>query len=474
MTTLGAGLALIAASASFLPFFTLRPTRATTGAGVRLAEALPWASWLATALAAAAFVAWLIAAARGSTRAGFGASPARSAGASAGGGHGAAAGAPSAIMIALSVAAAPLALAALAHGSAALSANAGAMARVSFGPGFWTSLIGSWLAVRGASGLAGRPRSGQAPSIAPDVRGASNVAGRSATALAPSVALAAAIAAAVAISLAGGWADLAIARELASRQGRFVGALAEHLAYALFPTLAAAALGLPLGRAAARKPGLENALFSIATVAQTIPTLSLLGLLVVPLSALRAAVPALGAIGFSGVGWAPASIALFLYALLPILAHAAAGFSGVPREAIDAGVGAGMADRQLFLRVELPLAAPALIAGLRTAFAQNLGNATLAGLIGGGGLGGLVFLGLAQAAPDLILLGALPVVALAFAADRLLGLAEALAASESGVGEPDAKPRLRIRRESRAPAMALPAGLPRPGSDVFESRKEEP
>lgn len=392
MTGLAAGLALVAASAAFVPFFALRETRASSGHGVILSAALPGAAWIAFALAAAlAAAAYLSARGPRSLRRAFSASS-----------------------FVLAASAAPLALWAFSEGTGALGLAAGPLARVSFGAGFWACLLGAWLAVRGTQTLLRRAAS---PGLG---------------AVLPSIALVAAAAAAAAIGLTGGWADAGVVREYASRRSRFAEAAAVHLAYAAFPTMAAAAAGLPLGWAASRSPSLEKPLFALATAVQTIPTLSLLGLLVVPLSALGRAVPALGALGVSGVGWAPASIALFLYALLPVIAHAAAGFSRVPAEARDAALGIGMTGRQVFARVDLPLAAPSLVAGLRTALAQNLGNATLAGLIGGGGLGGIVLLGLAQAAPDLMLLGALPVAAMALAADGLLGAAESAASAAAG------------------------------------------
>jgi osmoprotectant transport system permease protein len=129
------------------------------------------------------------------------------------------------------------------------------------------------------------------------------------------------------------------------------------------------------------------------------------------------------------VGWAPAFVVLFLYALLPIAGNTFAALRSVAPEALDAARGMGMSRRQTFLRVQAPLALPVILAGIRTAFTANMGNAILAALVGGGGLGTLVFLGLAQAAPDLILLGALSTSALALAADRALALAFRLAVS---------------------------------------------
>ncbi len=163
------------------------------------------------------------------------------------------------------------------------------------------------------------------------------------------------------------------------------------------------------------------------SIAQVVPTLSLLGLLVAPLAALGGAVPLLGRIGVRGVGWAPALVVLFLYSLLPIAGNTLAGLRTVAPDVLDAARGMGMDRRQVFRRVEVPLALPVVLTGVRTALVQNMGNAILAALVGGGGLGTLIFLGLAQAAPDLILLGALSVSALALASDRLLQVVVRLA-----------------------------------------------
>ncbi len=155
---------------------------------------------------------------------------------------------------------------------------------------------------------------------------------------------------------------------------------------------------------------------------QTVPSIALFGLLVVPLSALTKAVPALAALGIGGVGPAPAIIALVLYALLPVARNTLAGIGGVSPGAIDAARGMGMTGRQVFWQVEVPLALPVLIAGLRIVTVQAIGLAVVAALIGAGGLGSFVFDGLGQYAIDLVLLGALPAILLALVVDFLLRL----------------------------------------------------
>ena len=186
-------------------------------------------------------------------------------------------------------------------------------------------------------------------------------------------------------------------------------------------------IGVPLGVALVRRPRRQGPLFAVLNLLQTIPSIALFGLLLVPLSALaqRGARPR--ALGIGGIGPAPAVIALILYALLPIVRNSVAGIAGVDPAVIDAARGMGMTRRQLFWRVELPLALPLLLAGLRIVTVQAVGLAVIAALIGAGGLGSFVFEGLGQYAADLVLLGALPAIMLALAADFLLQMLSTLA-----------------------------------------------
>ena len=178
------------------------------------------------------------------------------------------------------------------------------------------------------------------------------------------------------------------------------------VAFALLP-------GIFLGYWSFRSERAREWIMTVVNVFQVFPTLSLLGLLMIPLSFLGNSFPFLRSLGISGIGFAPAFIVLVLYCLLPITANAYAGFSGVPEVVRSSGKALGMTDKQLFFRVLLPLASPVLMAGIRTGITQNIGNAILAGLVGAGGMGSLIFLGLAQSAQDLILLGTIPVVVLA-------------------------------------------------------------
>ena len=204
----------------------------------------------------------------------------------------------------------------------------------------------------------------------------------------------------------------------------FDAALAQHVQLVLASLLPSVLIGMPLGLAAAR-PGrwmnaLRPVLFSTLNLIQTIPSIALFGLLMAPLALLAVQVPLLGQWGIKGVGMAPAVIALTLYSLLPVVRSTAAGLGQVPQPVIDAARGMGLSRRQIFWKVELPLALPVFISGLRVATVQVIGLAVVAALIGAGGFGAIMFQGLLGGALDLVLLGTVPVIAMALAADALL------------------------------------------------------
>lgn len=152
------------------------------------------------------------------------------------------------------------------------------------------------------------------------------------------------------------------------------------------------------------------------SIIETIPSLSLFGLLLVPLSTLGS-FGLFRAIGVSGIGWAPAFVALTLYALLPIARNTLAGFGSLDPAIIDSAIGMGMTKKEILRKIELPLAMPVLFTGIRIALVQTVGGAVLAGLVGGGGLGSFVFLGLAEASQDLVLLGVIPIVVITVLVD---------------------------------------------------------
>lgn len=293
---------------------------------------------------------------------------------------------------ALVAAAAALLLAALfwlAGREAALqTAGLSSLARVSLDAGCWLLVLLAWLA---AADAVQRLRPG--PSARTLVL---------AGVLLPPLAL-----------LATGQLDaLSLLREYDNRREAFDAALVRHGQIVLAALLPALALGVPLGVAAVRRPAFGKALLALLNIVQTVPSIALFALLIAPLAAL----------GLKGIGLLPAAIALTLYALLPVVHGTAAGLQQVPAAAIEAGRGMGMSARQLFWHVRAPLALPVLLSGVRVTTVQLIGLAVVAALIGAGGFGALVFQGLASSALDLVMLGVIPVVALAVLADAAFAL----------------------------------------------------
>jgi osmoprotectant transport system permease protein len=228
--------------------------------------------------------------------------------------------------------------------------------------------------------------------------------------------------AAVVVALASGlFDDLSIMREYAANAARFGHEARRHALLALGSVLAALIVGLPLGILCHRVPRFRTAVLSALNVVQTVPSIALFGMLMAPLAALAAAYPVLGSLGVNGIGAAPAAVALFLYSLLPIVANTVVGLGRVPAATVEAARGMGLTASQSLRNVELPLALPTLLAGVRIVVVQNVGLVTIAALIGGGGFGTFVFQGIGQTAMDLVLLGALPTVGFALAAAVVLG-----------------------------------------------------
>ncbi len=185
----------------------------------------------------------------------------------------------------------------------------------------------------------------------------------------------------------------------------------EHLGLVLVSIAIAAAIGIPAGILVTRRPRLERWVLGAANVMQTIPSLALFGFLI--------PIPLIG-----GIGARSAIVALVLYALLPIVRNTYAGIKGVDPAVHESAIAMGMTDGQLLRLVELPLAARTILAGLRVATVTAVGVATIAALIGAGGLGHFIFMGLQTVNTRLILLGAVPAALLALAADFLLGRLE--------------------------------------------------
>jgi osmoprotectant transport system permease protein len=172
------------------------------------------------------------------------------------------------------------------------------------------------------------------------------------------------------------------------------GYLTAHLQLALLAILLGTALSVPLGVFVTRRPGAAQAVLGVASVIQTIPSLALLAIMVPALAALGAfTAPALG-LEIRSIGYLPAVVALTLYSILPILQNTVIGIRGVDAAIVEAARGVGMTGRQMLFRVELPLALPVIVAGLRTASVWVIGTTVLSTPVGATSLGNYIFSGL--------------------------------------------------------------------------------
>src|SRR5437763_14317495 len=207
----------------------------------------------------------------------------------------------------------------------------------------------------------------------------------------------------------------------------------QHVLLVALATAAAVVIGVPLGIFAARRPRLSAPIVAAANVVQTVPSLAMFGFLL--------PVPLVG-----GIGARAAAVVLLLYGLLPIIRTTIAGLAGIDRAILEAGVAMGMTRRELLRQVELPLALPSIVAGIRVAAVVGVGTATIAAAIGAGGLGEYIYRGLSMVDTTVILAGAVPAAALALIVDgALLWLEKQLSARR----------RAPVRRAAFAGAAAL-------------------
>jgi osmoprotectant transport system permease protein len=228
------------------------------------------------------------------------------------------------------------------------------------------------------------------------------------------------IAAVILMMLSGYLDEISILKEYSVRKDRFIGEFVQHLILAGTSVLIAVVVGVPLGIFAFRRKLFEKPVFFIVNSIQTIPSLALFGVMIAPLAILSQKYPLLRELGIKGVGTTPAMIALTLYALLPITRNTYTSLKVLDPSVIESARGIGMTRLQLLLNIEIPLSIPIILSGIRISMVQAVGNTTVAALIGAGGFGVFVFQGLGQAVPDLILLGALPVILLAIFIDEVM------------------------------------------------------
>jgi osmoprotectant transport system permease protein len=207
-----------------------------------------------------------------------------------------------------------------------------------------------------------------------------------------------------------------LAETFRTRWAEILEALQQHLFLSIVSIVIATLIAIPLGIFIARRRKLAEPVIGITSIFQTIPSLALFGFLL-PLF---------------GIGNVTAIVALIIYALLPILRNTYTGITGVDQSAVEAGRGMGMTKNQILRMIELPLALPVIMAGLRTATVLTIGVATLAAFIGAGGLGDLIYRGLSTTRNEIVLAGAIPAAILAIVIDLILKRIEIATDPRSG------------------------------------------
>lgn len=194
---------------------------------------------------------------------------------------------------------------------------------------------------------------------------------------------------------------------MGSLSGEILSLTLEHLWLVLLSVLTAVAIAIPGGVLLSRKQSMRRWVLGLTNILQTIPSLALFGFLL--------PIPLIG-----GIGKRTAIVALVVYALLPVLRNTLVGILGVDPAVRESAIAMGMTDRQLLFQVEIPLAAPTILSGVRIATVSTIGTATIAAAIGGGGLGVFIFRGIAMVDYGQVLAGALPAAAMAILADEVL------------------------------------------------------
>jgi osmoprotectant transport system permease protein len=289
------------------------------------------------------------------------------------------------------------------------------LSRVSLGAGFWLSFLAAYILILAARQGIDGPRA---------LRFLITWAG---------------LATGAALLLSGWLNDLSEVREVLNNSERFRQWTVNHVLLAGGSVAAGTLIAVPLGVWAERSGRAERPIFLFSNVTQTIPALALFGFLIAPLAALSNRFPVLQDLGISGVGLAPAMIALVIYTLLPVVRNTYVALRRVDPAVIDAGLGMGMSRWQVFRRIEIALAAPIVlegirIAGIRIAAVQAVGLATLAALIGFQTLGQGIFRAFESGANDLVVAAAIVIIALALMVDAVMRTA-ARAATPRGLQE---------------------------------------
>src|SRR5688572_26985960 len=200
---------------------------------------------------------------------------------------------------------------------------------------------------------------------------------------------------------------MSVVRYWLTHQQELATLVAEHILLVAISTTIAVAIGVPLAIFATRRPRLAAPLVGVANIVQTVPSLAMFGFLL--------PVPLIG-----GVGARAALAVLVLYGLLPIVRSTIVGITGIEASIREAGIAMGMTPGQLLRQIELPLAMPSIVSGIRVAAVVGVGSATIAAAIGAGGLGQYIYRGLSMVDSTVILAGAIPAALLALVVDGAL------------------------------------------------------
>ena len=235
-----------------------------------------------------------------------------------------------------------------------------------------------------------------------------------------------------ALAATGALSELGIVREFVLTRDVFARELRVHLFYAAGATVAAIVIGVPLGILSVRSRRVEGPAMGLLNLGQVFPALAFVGLMIPVFGSLGRNVPALKALGVAGIGWAPVFVVLLVYALFPVVRNTIVAIRTLDTAVLDAAKGMGMGHWRTLAEVELPLGFPIVLAGVRVALVQSTAGAVIAAFVGGGGLGTIMFFGLEQTSMDLVLVGVVPIVALALAFDTGLRAIERLTGGTGG------------------------------------------
>lgn len=218
----------------------------------------------------------------------------------------------------------------------------------------------------------------------------------------------------------GVWDDVAVMTEYYRQAARFEQEFWRHVMLVAMTLIGVLVIGLPLGWWASRQERVARRIFALLNTLQTLPSLALFALLLAPLAALAQRFSWLQDLGVGGIGVAPAVVALVIYTLLPLTRNTFMAFTLLPESVLLAGRAMGMTRAQLWWQVSLPLALPVVLSGVRVVLVQAVGLTVVAALIGAGGLGFFIWQGLGENVAEVVLLGALPTIALALGLDGLM------------------------------------------------------